>query len=429
MQSVTTPDCNETGGTRFRARAEHRQWLLSQADSLLGFFRTGALNPAGGFYQLDASGRPLKPKPGHNGTERQLHDTSRMVHSFAVSKLMGRPGANTFIDHGMDFLWKRHRDNKNGGYFWGVDDDRPTSPEKQAYGHAFVLLAASSAKVVGHPDADRLLADVTEVLYTRFWEPAVGATSEEFAADWRTISDYRGQNSNMHLAEALMAAFEATGEQTYLDGAQSIAELIINRHARAQGWRVAEHFDANWNVDSKYVGDPVFRPKGTTPGHALEWSRLLVQLWELGERKTDWLPNAAKHLFSNAVKTGWNTGSGGFYYTLDWDNVPDQTDRFWWPCAEGIAASAVLASVDENPLFEEWYRRIWQFVDAHVIDRKLGGWHPELNDQLEPISRVFEGRPDIYHALQSCIIPLLPPTGSITRGLISMRKEAGSGVL
>jgi len=401
---------------------------VSQADSLLDFFRAAALNPAGGFYPLDAGGLSLEPKPGHNGTERQLHDTTRMVHSFAVSKLLGRPGADAFIDHGMEFLWKRHRDYKNGGYFWGVDDDMPTSPGKQAYGHAFVLLAAASAKVVGHPDADRLLADVTEVLYARFWEPAIGATSEEYTADWQTISDYRGQNSNMHLAEALMAAFEATGEQTYLDGAQSIAELIINRHARAQSWRVAEHFDANWNVDQKYVGDPVFRPKGTTPGHALEWSRLLVQLWELGERKTDWLPNAAQHLFFKAVETGWNTSSGGFYYTLDWDNVPDQTDRFWWPCAEGIAASAVLASVDENPFFENWYRRIWQFVDAHVIDHTLGGWHPELNDQLRPINRVFVGKPDIYHALQSCIIPLLPPNGSITRGLKFMRTEAGFGV-
>ena len=64
--------------------------------------------------------------------------------------------------------------------------------------------------------------------------------------------------------------------------AESIAALIIGRHAREQGWRVAEHFDGEWNVDRDYAGDPMFRPKGTTPGHALEWSRLLVQLWELG---------------------------------------------------------------------------------------------------------------------------------------------------
>ena len=118
----------------------------------------------------------------------------------------------------------------------------PPNPTKQAYGHAFVLLAASSAMCVGHPDAPRLLADVTQVIEERFWDKAAGATTEEYNPDWSPMGTYRGQNSNMHLTEALMAAFEATGERCYLDKAESIASLIIDRHARNEGWRVAEHF-------------------------------------------------------------------------------------------------------------------------------------------------------------------------------------------
>ena len=95
---------------------------------------------------------------------REIHVTTRMVHCFAIARLMGRPGADRFIDHGMEFLWNGHRDAQHGGYFWGIGEDGPSDPLKQAYGHAFVLLAASSAKVVGHPDADRLIADIGEVL-------------------------------------------------------------------------------------------------------------------------------------------------------------------------------------------------------------------------------------------------------------------------
>ncbi len=341
-----------------------------------------------------------------------------MVHCFSVAHLLGLPGAERSIDHGMDFIWKRHRDTTNGGYFWGVDDEKPISPEKLAYGHAFVILAASSAKVVGHPDADRLMSDVLDVLDLRFWEAGVGATSEEYAADWGEISGYRGQNSNMHLCEALMAAFEATGEQQLLDKAVKIAELIIGRHAREQGWRVAEHFRRDWTVDLAYAGDPMFRPRGTTPGHALEWSRLLIQLWELGDRTHPWMLEAAKGLFLKTVATGWDNETGGFYYTLTWDDIPDRSDLYWWPCAEGICAAAVLASVDDSPCFEEWYRRIWAFVSNHFIDRRAGGWIPELDRQLRSVNRVFIGRPDIYHAVQACIIPLLPAKGSITRGLV-----------
>ncbi len=417
MMSPIAPNWAETDGPRFVTRQGHRQWLLGQANDLLDFFQPHLINPAGGFHTLDNVGAPMLAKSGQSSVERQIHDTTRMVHCFAIAKLMGRNGADDLVDHGMDFLWTRHRDMKNGGYFWGVDDTSPTNSAKQAYGHAFVLLAASSAKVVGHPDADRLLADVRQVLLRYFWDPEFGATREEFSDDWQEISNYRGQNSNMHLTEALMAAFEATEDREFLDMARRIASLIIKRHAREQGWRVAEHFGANWRVDIDYVGDPVFRPSGITPGHALEWARLLVQLWGLGSKSDDWMPIAARHLFHNAVGSGWAPGTGGFYYTLGWDNAPDRTDRFWWPCAEGIGAAAALGALENVPFYEAWYRRIWGFADAHLIDHNYGGWYCELDENLRPVNRVFNGKPDLYHALQACLIPLLPPVASITRGL------------
>lgn len=415
-----------TTAPRYIERTAHRQWLLSQAGSLLDFFQRAIFNPAGGFNTLDVDGKPLPPRPGRHGVERQLHDTSRMVHCFAIAHQLGIPGADRIVDHGMRFLWERHRDAKNGGYFWGVDDEGSTNCAKQAYGHAFVLLAGASARIVGHPDADRLLADVTEILQTRFWDEDAGATTEEYGDDWQPLSGYRGQNSNMHLTEATMAAFEATGDGAYLSMAESISKLIIDRHAREQGWRVAEHFDGAWRVDRDYSGDPMFRPSGTTPGHALEWSRLLVQFWELGGRRQDWAIEAAKSLFLKTVEIGWDRAAGGFYYTLDWDDRPDQANRFWWPCAEGIAAAAVLASVDRDPRFEDWYRRIWSFVTDRFIDHARGGWFAELGADLKPVSRVFVGKPDLYHALQACLIPLLPADGSVTRGL---QGRAGTALL
>lgn len=406
-----------TDGLPFLDRPAHRRWLLSQAQSLFDFYQFASFNPRGGFFTLDDDGAPLPPATAGGGVERKLHDTSRMVHCFAAAHLMGIPGAERAIDHGMDYLWNGHRDDRHGGYFWGVDDNGPTDATKQAYGHAFVLLAASSAKVVGHPDADRLLADVTEILDRRFWEPDPGATAEEYAADWQPLGDYRGQNSNMHLTEATMAAFEATGEARYLDMARSIARLIIGRHAKEQGWRVPEHFDARWNVDKAFVGNPMFRPSGTTPGHALEWSRLLVQLWELGGRADAWMLDAAKNLFRRTVAEGWDERTGGFYYTLDWNNRPDQPDRYWWPCAEGVCAAYALGSVAPDPFYEGWYRRIWSFITNHFMDHRRGGWIPELDSDLRPVNKVFVGKPDLYHAVQSCLIPLLPTDGSITKGL------------
>jgi len=413
--SDTAPHWSGTTGDDFTTRPAHRLWLLDQARALFGFFQPQLINPRGGFFPLGDHGLPLPVGPG--GAVRQIHDSTRMVHCYVMAHQLGLPGADRIIDHGMAFIWTRHRDATHGGYHWGVDDAGLVNPTKQAYGHAFVLLAAASAKVAGHPDADRLLADVTEVLLARFWDAAAGATTEEYAADWQSLGDYRGQNSNMHLTEALMAAYEATGDGQYLAMAERIADLIINRHARAEGWRVAEHFDAAWNVDRAYAGDPMFRPAGTTPGHALEWARLLNQLHALGGKRHGWMIEAARALFLHTCAIGWDRARGGFYYTLTWDDAPDRADRYWWPCCEGIAAAAVLRATGGGQAFEGWYRRIWSFADAHLIDRQGGAWHPEIDDDLRPVNRVFAGKPDLYHAVQACLIPLVPATGSVTRGL------------
>ncbi len=395
----------------WRERAYHRHWLVQQADGLFDFFQNNAFNPAGGFYDLDVEGHPFN----RENPIRGIHSTARMVHCCAIGSLLGRPGCDEFIDHGMRYLWENHRDSARGGYYWSLNDDGPADATKQGYGHAFVLLAASSAKVAGHPDAERMLADVSDILETRFWEKKHGAIAEEFAPDWTPVPGYRGQNSNMHLTEALMAAFEATGERSYLDKAESIADLIIRRRAGENGFRVPEHFDENWGLDKNYKGNEMFRPSGTTPGHALEWSRLVLQLWVLGDKKHAWMPDAAKALFKQAIALGWDKRHGGIFYTLDWNDAPAKRNKLWWPLCESVGAATFLSAHLPGDDFETWYRRIWGVIVRHFIDHKHGGWHEELNETMVPSYTLFAGKGDIYHALQACLIPLFPATGSLTR--------------
>ena len=110
------------------------------------------------------STRPGAPIAGRDGAAAARR-RRRMAHCVAIGVLLGRPGADgSRSTTRCARCWTRHRDATHGGYFWSFDADGPRERDKLAYGHAFVLLAASSAKCAGHPDADRLLADITEVL-------------------------------------------------------------------------------------------------------------------------------------------------------------------------------------------------------------------------------------------------------------------------
>ncbi|MDN5569623.1 MAG: AGE family epimerase/isomerase, partial [Paracoccus sp. (in: a-proteobacteria)] len=257
--------------------ADHRAFLIADAHRALDFF-DASIRPSGGFQVLDPAGRPLA------GDVQELHSTTRLVHSYALAQMAGRPDRAGIIDQGMAFLWKGHRDRDHGGYLWSVDGNGAVDGTKLAYGHVFVLLAASSAKMVGHPDADRLLADIAEVLDRHCWDQDAGLFRDEFTRDWQVFSNYRGMNANMHGVEALLAAYEATGEPLFLTRAGRILDFFIIGQAASHGWRIPEHYHRNWQPDHAYSGNPMFRPAGTTPGHSFEMARLLLQWWDLAGR-------------------------------------------------------------------------------------------------------------------------------------------------
>lgn len=379
---------------------EHQAFLTADAARQIALFRN-SLRPGGGFFTLGLDGQPL------DSDVQELHTTTRLVHSYAISKLAGATDCEAIIDQGMAYLWAAHRDGDNGGYLWAKDGEAVHDQRKLAYGHVFVLLAGSSALSVGHEDASRLIDDVTDVLETRFWEEDSGLFSDEYNADWSPFSTYRGMNANMHGVEALLAAYEATGRETYLNKAGRILDFFMRKMAPLHEWRLPEHYDDQWQVNPDYSENPMFRPAGTTPGHSFELARLMIQHWDLCGRPNDDTLHIARNVVYAALAGAWDAEKGGIFYTLGFDGAPLIRDRYWWPVTEAIGVLASLIKVDGGTTEDaQWYARLWAFADATFIDDAVGGWMPEINADNQPVQNQFVGKPDIYHALQADLLPL-----------------------
>ncbi|SIT11641.1 AGE family epimerase/isomerase [Paracoccus saliphilus] len=396
---------------------KHRAYLVRDARWALDFFDASP-RETDGFHTLDLAGKPLA------GGVRELHVTTRLVHSYALAQMAGRKDRARIIDQGMAYLWQGHRDRQHGGYLWAVDGDGVTDGTKLAYGHVFVLLAASSAKMAGHPDADRLLADIAEVLNRHYWDEEHGLFRDEFTRDWQPFSTYRGMNANMHGVEALLTAHEATGEGEYLARAGRILNFFIAGQAANENWRIPEHYDENWQPDRGYAGNPMFRPAGTTPGHSFEMARLLLQYWDLAGRPDAEMPTHARALVERALADAWNEERQGFAYTLKFGGEVDNPARYWWPVTEAIGALAALSKLERRDSDETWYRRLWQFADSCLIDHSRGGWFPELGEDNRPAATQFAGKPDIYHALQADLLPLAPGLSRTAEALSETRPLA-----
>lgn len=391
------------------ANPKLRARLKTDAVMQLDFFRN-SLRADGGFDSLGHDGEALPVRP------QELHTTARMVHSYALGHLAGVADCEAIIDAGIQALRHNHYDSENGGYAWAFSADGISTGDKLAYGHVFVLLAGASARAVGHPDADKLIDAVEKTLTTRFWDESFGLLRDEFTQDWQPFSTYRGMNANMHGVEAYLAAFEVTGREIYLERAGHILAFFLGRMAPAHGWRIPEHYTSDWQVDPGYAGNPMFRPHGTTPGHSFELGRLQLQYWDLCGRPDNGAPQAARLLIETALKDA-AMPAGGFAYTLDFSGQVAVPDRYWWPLTEAIGAVAALLKLSPSPADEALYLSLWDQAFSLFVDTRRGGWFPEIDAADQPASACFTGKPDIYHALQAELFPLMPGISDAYKGV------------
>lgn len=400
--------------------ATHHQWLSQHGDRLLRFYGRGSADLVdGGFWWVDGQGQPL-PDEG-----KQLWINARMVYSFAIGALLGRPEYAPLAQQGLDYLDSGPlRDHKRGGWYWSINSDGTVADNsKQAYGHAFVALAAAAGECAGLRTGG-LLADVMDVLETKFWDEGTEMFVDTWDVDFQHLQSYRGQNANMHLVEALMLVAEVTGEATHVDRAVAISGRLIRDVAQAHDWRLPEHYDSDWAPDLEYgrgSSDDLFRPFGSTVGHWLEWSRLLLQLHRTTGEQHEWIPDAAKALFTRAVTDGWQEDPSGFIFSTDFDGRPVDLDRYHWVVAEGIGAAVALHRATGDSEYERWYRRFWEWAQAHLIDDD-GSWQHQLDPFNSPSSEAWDGKPDLYHALQATLF-------ARTRSRASLIVEVAGGVV
>ncbi|WP_084074250.1 AGE family epimerase/isomerase [Demequina sp. NBRC 110052] len=397
------------------------RYLAAQRADLLRFAAKARVDE--GFGWLDDLGRVV-PAQGV-----QLWITCRMTHTAALGLLADEPslpgGPRTaelaeLVDHGVRSLSGLQRDDENGGWFARVGEGRIQDDAKEAYGHAFVVLAASSALAAGRPGADALLEDALEVLLGRFWESETGLAVDRWDAAWTRCDDYRGINANMHTVEALLAAGDVLGDSTLHARAERIVERVVD-WARPMQWRIPEHFTRDWEPMLEHHADQPahpFQPYGATVGHGIEWARLIAATHATVGVEGEGLLDAAVSLYDRAVADGWHAdGADGFVYTTDWAGKPVVAERMHWVAAEAANTASVLAAATGESRFDDDVARWWAYIDAYLVDESHGSWRHELDPHNRPSATVWTGKPDIYHAYQAALLPELPIAPAFAQSL------------
>lgn len=385
--------------------AENKRFLAEIREDLLSFGHRFP-SPQGGSYYLGDDGTPWTDR------NRETWITCRMAHVYSLGSLLGHAGSEALVDAALKGIRGELHDGENGGWYAGVTPDGAHLPDKQCYAHAFVILAATSALAAGRDGANDLLEEALALYDQRFWDEKEGLAVDTWNTEFTVLDEYRGLNANMHTVEAFLAAADVAGREEYRVRAGRIIDHVI-RWASENEWRIPEHFTKDWSADlecNKDHPDDPFKPYGATPGHGIEWARLITQ-WALSAYHGDELKRApyieaAKHLFDRAVADAWNAdGERGIVYTTDWSGKPVVHDRMHWTLAEAINTSAVLYRVTQDEKYAEEYAQFMQYLDEVVLDHRNGSWFHQLDRQNRLMGTVWPGKSDLYHAVQATLIP------------------------
>jgi mannose-1-phosphate guanylyltransferase/mannose-6-phosphate isomerase len=331
-----------------------RHWLFAETLPLWSSAGVDWVN--GGFHEaLTFQGEPVV-------RERRMRTMARQIYAFSVAKEMGWGGpVNDLVTHGIDFITKKGK-SKNGGW---VKSFHPDGTIKDAgedlYDHSCILLAAAHAHRVGNAEAMRLGLETYGFVERHLLDAVHGGFKETSDGGLP-----RRSNPHMHLLEAYLAWYEATGDTAWLERSADIIALFASRFFDADTWTLGEFFEDGWS--------PCHGAKGewTEPGHHFEWAWLLVNYAKAAGRPEFVKP--ARKLYASAIANGLNRATGLAYDAVSKDGLPLVRTSRSWPQTEAIKAAIALDGTGGPDMKPEIESRVGRLFRWHIDPAPQGMW-------------------------------------------------------
>ena len=357
--------------------ARARAWLFDRA---LPFWAAHGVDERhGGFIEeltLDGADAEIDFK--------RCRVTSRQIYVFSHAVLLGWMEGAPLIRRGVDYLTEKAWMGDDKGFARRLTrSGEVLDPTPDLYDHAFALFAFAWA----HRATDgshylRWAHKTLDVIERAFRHPSgVGFYH------CLPPAGPRQQNPHMHLFEAALAAFEASGEARFADLARELAALFADKFYNPESRTLAEFFEEDWSRATGEAG------RRTEPGHHFEWSWILVQAKRLVGVD---LSDAVRGLVAFAERYGVDPSSGAAYMAVRDDGAPIDRSARTWTSTERIKAAVALYDldgVDPRPVFEQSGALL---LDRYLAHDPAGTWIDAFDADGRPTAKTIPSS-TFYH--------------------------------
>ena len=295
------------------------------------------------------------------------------------------------------FLSGRAWDSDGAGWYHILRrDGTPLDRTKDCYDHAFVLLALAWLYRAGGDAAvldraRRTVAFLDRELGLQRDGAFDGYAERAFEAG-EALPQPRRQNPHMHLLEALLALYEATGESEWLDRAASVLRLFSDRFFCEPTGQLIEFFDLDWRevaAEGAFVREP---------GHHFEWVWLLHRYGQLSGQ--DWVLSPMRKLFDWGWENGIDRRDDGVFGAYD---TVDSAGRILmagskrlWPQTEALKACLAVKERCGDPAAEARAASLLQSMFRHFVSRDHALWRDQLGGDGRMIATSIPAS-SLYH--------------------------------
>lgn len=352
---------------------------MSTAHSLMAMFATHfapqwyirARDPRGGvFEKLGIDGLPVEAD-GPKTTLTQARIVFALAHLYLVS------GERRLLDAAIEvhrFLDEHLRD-EDGGYRLAVAADGapledPASTLRRSYDQSFALLALVTLRKT----APRAISDARVQSCWRFiddtlTDAADGSLFEDDVMARRGVSpdDRRGQNPHMHMFEALLQAYETSGDDVWLVRADRLFAVARDRLIDPGTGAIREFVDGNLAPAAGSEGSR------REPGHQYEWAWLLNRYGAF--RKLDEPGRLALAMVAFADRFGLRVQgvlAGAPYEAVSADGEIVQDTHLLWPLTEAGKHHAAMAVMEPGAGHEERAGAMADLICTHFFRYEAG---------------------------------------------------------
>jgi mannose/cellobiose epimerase-like protein (N-acyl-D-glucosamine 2-epimerase family) len=352
-------------------------WLMRQA--LPFWAEHGVDRTYGGFVEEltlsgDDAGLPVK----------RTRVTARQIYVFSHAYMLGYAPDADLARLGMRYLLDKAWTGPETGFARLMNRDGSVrNPGPDLYDLSFILFGfAWLHRATNDPDARDWMHRTADFIETHLRHPSgAGYLNGLPAEGWRL------QNPHMHLTEASLAAYAATGEARFAETARDIAQLCQTKFIDPGSGALREKFADDWSPAPGEDGRIV------EPGHQFEWCWILSECRKQLGLDTQ---HAIRSMSAFAARHGVDPGSGATWMAVRDDGGPLDRSSRTWPNTERLKCAVALRDTfgtDPRPVLSETLDLLF---GRYLAGPMPGAWIDAFDADGRPTSRTVPAS-TLYH--------------------------------